>query len=189
MLLSTKICVFIMIDIELIAIIMNSLKQDSLFSVYGLLGLFINGVFSPILPFPPEITASVLILAGESKVYVAVTLAVSWIISSIFGYYVGTLGNKFFKERLIRNSKGKQSKDNNNKGEYKKKAFQLLSKYGWFILFVSPWIPIIGDLITIIAGIKRYDFKKYIISISAGKTVRAIVVVYLNALIMPLIFN
>lgn len=177
-----------MVDIESITHTLESLSQDSLFSGYGLLGLFVNGVFSPILPFPPEITSSALILAGESKVYVALTLAVSWIISSIFGYYIGAWGNNFIRERLIK-SPGDETHKNDNKGGSKEKAYQLLSKYGWFILFVSPWIPIIGDIITIIAGVKKYDFKKYLISISAGKTMRAIAIVYLYALVMPLVFN
>jgi membrane protein YqaA with SNARE-associated domain len=32
-----------------------------------------------------------------------------------------------------------------------------------------PWIPVLGDIIPAIAGAKRYDVKKFMIAISAGK--------------------
>lgn len=180
-----------MVDIESIINTLESFSHNPLFLEYGLFGLFINGILSPILPFPPEVTGSALILAGESKISVAAILAVSWIISCIIGYYIGLTGNNL--KRLLKKRKGVQHKDDrgnysdNSKNE--KRAYNLLSKYGWIILLLSPWIPVIGDIITIIAGIKRYDFKKYIISISIGKTIRAIIIVYLNALVIPLIFN
>jgi membrane protein YqaA with SNARE-associated domain len=35
---------------------------------------------------------------------------------------------------------------------------------------VSPWIPVLGDIIPLIAGAKRYEIKKFMIAIAAGKT-------------------
>jgi membrane protein DedA with SNARE-associated domain len=65
----------------------------------------------------------------------------------------------------------------------------LLEKYGWFIIFLSPWIPILGDLIPIIAGAKKYDFKIFIIAMIGGKTFKAIAIVFFSSWILPLIFS
>jgi membrane protein YqaA with SNARE-associated domain len=46
---------------------------------------------------------------------------------------------------------------------------------------MSPWIPVLGDIIPLIAGAKRYDFKKFMIAIAAGKTVRAVAMIFLGS--------
>ncbi|MHB9160991.1 MAG: hypothetical protein ACYC6W_08965 [Nitrosotalea sp.] len=54
-----------------------------------------------------------------------------------------------------------------------------MTKYGWFtIIFFSPWIPIIGDVVSIIAGTKRYNIVKYSIAMTVGKTVKAVAIVF-----------
>lgn len=168
----------------------DTIFDNPLFLEYGLWGLFINGVFSPILPIPPELTSSALILAGESKISVAIVLSVGWILSAFFGYYLGLSGNKIIKNKIVKDSREKMDKTEiTNKKAGLLSKYQLFGKYGWIAILISPWIPILGDIITIIAGIKRYDFKKYIIAISIGKIIKSIVVVYLNFIILPLIFN
>jgi membrane protein YqaA with SNARE-associated domain len=64
----------------------------------------------------------------------------------------------------------------------------LLKKYGWVILFISPWIPIIGDSIPIIAGATKYNFRIFSIAIISGKVVKGIAIVFFGSLILPLIF-
>jgi membrane protein YqaA with SNARE-associated domain len=46
---------------------------------------------------------------------------------------------------------------------------------------VSPWIPVLGDIIPLIAGAKRYEIKKFMIAIAAGKIARATAVVFLGS--------
>jgi membrane protein YqaA with SNARE-associated domain len=45
---------------------LNSFINNPLFAEYGRIGLFVNGVFSTFIPFPPEVTAISLILATIS---------------------------------------------------------------------------------------------------------------------------
>jgi membrane protein YqaA with SNARE-associated domain len=59
-------------------------------------------------------------------------------------------------------------------------TFNHWKRYGWAIIFVVPWIPVLGDIIPAIAGAKRYDFMKFMISLSAGKTARTIVTIFLG---------
>ena len=182
-----------MTELEFLSDLYQTISQNSLFTDYGPFGLLVNSILSPILPFPPEITASALILTGESLAFVTAILSIGWIISCVLGYYIGFYGNNFIKRRVAKKSEiqydhKEKAVGNNIEGE-KHRAYVLLNRYGWVILFVSPWIPIIGDIITIVAGIKRYPFRKYIISIGIGKVVRALIIVYLHSLVVPLIFN
>jgi membrane protein YqaA with SNARE-associated domain len=190
---------------------LNNFINNPLFAEYGPIGLFINGVFSTSIPFPPEVTAISLILAGISRIDILAILVTSWIIGAAVGYFAGLSGNKLvaiFTGR--RKEKGRVKEEHNNndndnntlprynqkfqnngtnasgsdkkKGENKRSWYrQLLERYGWVIIFVSPWIPILGDIIPLIAGAKRYEIKKFMIAIAAGKIARAIAVVFLGS--------
>jgi membrane protein YqaA with SNARE-associated domain len=67
----------------------------------------------------------------------------------MLGYYLGLSSNNFVKWRHITSSK-----------QDSRRGYKLLMKYGWAIILVYPWIPILGDLIPIITRVKKYDFKK-----------------------------
>jgi membrane protein YqaA with SNARE-associated domain len=161
----------------LIVMITYSIDNNSIFAKYGLIGLFFNGLLSSIIPIPTELTISGLILAGESKLLVFIILTSSSILGAFIAYYIGYSGNKFI--RRLHKSPSKRSQD---------RSLLLLEKYGWIILFFSPWIPIMGDFIPIIAGIKKYNLEIFSISIILGKAVKALAIVFLSSWILPLFF-
>jgi membrane protein YqaA with SNARE-associated domain len=190
----------------------NGFINNPLFAEYGRIGLFINGVFSTFIPFPPELTAISLVFAGISRIEILIILVASWVIGAALGYYAGLYGKKLvaiFKSRRkekekieeggeeeeedytdnnkpslhcnhnIHNNATSNGRLNKGKDEGKHSRYrQLLERYGWAIIFVSPWIPVLGDIIPVIAGAKRYDFKKFMIVISAGKVVRAVAMIF-----------
>ena len=200
---------------ELLAQILEAINRfinNPLFTEYGMVGLFINGVFSTFIPFPPEVTAISLVLAGISRTEIFTILVTSWIIGAAVGYYAGLSGKKLadiFKGRRKKTEKpgeedADDDDDNKTSSEYdhkipndvtnedhhhKKKKDEskqsryrhLLERYGWAIIFVAPWIPVLGDIIPAIAGAKRYDVKKFMIAISAGKTARAVATIFLGS--------
>lgn len=190
----------------------NGFINNPLFAEYGRIGLFINGVFSTFIPFPPELTAISLVFAGISRIEILIILITSWVIGAALGYYAGLYGKKLvaiFKSRrketkkieeddeedytdnnkpslqynhYIHNNATSNGRLNKRKDEGKHSRYrQLLERYGWTIIFVSPWIPVLGDIIPLIAGAKRYDFKKFMIVISAGKVVRAVAMIFLGS--------
>jgi len=190
----------------------NRFINNPLFTQYGMIGLFINGVFSTFIPFPPEVTAISLVFAGISRTEILITLVASWIIGAALGYYAGLYGKKLvaiFKGRSKETNKPEQEekagmdqnkqssseyinkindngtndarlnkrKDDREHSRYR----QPLDRYGWALIFVSPWIPVLGDIIPLIAGAKRYDFKKFMIAIAAGKIARAVAMIFLGS--------
>ena len=207
-------CIFVIKEVqqELFVQILeavNGFLNNPLFAEYGRIGLFVNGVFSTFIPFPPEVTAISLILAGISRIEILVILVTSWIIGAALGYYAGLYGKKlatiFKGNREEMEKPGEEDADDNNKGlsgynqkiqdnptndgrrhnkkdENKQSRYrQLLERYGWAVIFVSPWIPILGDIIPVIAGAKRYEMKKFMIAIAAGKIARAVAMIFLGS--------
>lgn len=163
--------------IEAITIGGNTLLSNPFFVKLGLIGLFINSLLSSIVPIPTELTTSGLLLAGQSKIAIFTSLVIGSIIGGFFAYYIGYGGVNFLR---------RFSKKPNEKSEHRGES--LLKKYGWVILFISPWIPIIGDYIPIIAGATKYNFKLFSIAIVSGKIVKGVAIVFFGSLILPLIF-
>jgi membrane protein YqaA with SNARE-associated domain len=126
----------------------NSIINNPFFIKYGLIGLFLNGMLSSIVPIPTELTTSALLLAGHSKESVFIVLTISSIIGGFLAYCIGTGGNTLFHKL----HKKPTEKDND-------RGHKLLTKYGWIGIFFCSWIPVLGDVIPIVAGAKKYDLR------------------------------
>ena len=158
--------------------IINLISHNSFFIKYGLIGLFFNGMLSSIIPIPTELTISGLLLAGQSKTNIFIVLVLSSIIGGFIAYYIGYSGNRFF--RKLHKAPNKRTED---------RTLILLEKYGWLVIFLSPWIPVLGDVIPIIAGAKRYNLEVFSIAMISGKAFKAIVIVFFSSWILPMIFQ
>ncbi len=146
----------------------NSILHNTLFIKYGLLGLFFNGMFSSFIPIPTEATISALLLGGANPIDVFLVLTISSIIGGYIAYYIGYNG------RLLRKLRKTPQK-------YEQKSVSIMTRYGWAtIIFFSPWIPIIGDVVSIVAGTKKYNIVRYTIMMTTGKTVKAVAIVFLS---------
>ncbi len=145
----------------------NFVLHDTIFIKYGLLGLFFNGMFSSFIPIPTEVTVSALLLGRIKPLDVFLVLTFSSIVGGYIAYYLGYNG------RLLRRLRKTPEK------KYEQKSINIMTKYGWStIIFFSPWIPIIGDVVSIIAGTKRYNIVKYTIAMTTGKTVKSVAIVF-----------
>lgn len=71
-------------------------------------------------------------------------------------YWLGLKGEEFLEKKNILNP------------QQLKQAEDFFNRYGGFSLLFS-WVPIIGDPITFIAGVLRYDFKKFVILVALAK--------------------
>ena len=64
------------------------------------------------------------------------------------------------------------------KEKYIIKSKYYFDKYGSISLLFS-WLPIIGDPITFVAGILKYDFKKFLVLVFIAKLSRYLVIAWL----------
>jgi membrane protein YqaA with SNARE-associated domain len=133
------------------------------------LSLFIiSFLAATILPFSSELTLAGLIIASNyDKLLLLIVAsfgnvtgsAVNWAL----GFYSRNLTTKKwfpFKETQI------------------EKSSQWFRKFGkWALLFA--WVPIIGDPLTLVAGLLRVRFLDFIILVAIGKVSRYLIVFYL----------
>jgi len=77
-------------------------------------------------------------------------------LGSVVNYWLGFKGEEYLVEKKVLKEKKIL------------KAKQYFDKYGGYSLLLS-WVPIIGDPITFIAGIVKYDFKKFVLLVLVAK--------------------
>ena len=87
-------------------------------------------------------------------------------LGSVINYFLGLKGEEYLINKKLLNE------------EYISKTKTYFDKYGfWSILF--SWLPIIGDSITFVAGILKYDFKKFLILVIIAKFSRYLFIAFL----------
>jgi len=146
----------------------QEILSNNVFQEYGIIGLFLNSLLAATaIPLPTEILTSALLIGGESIFLVVIALIIGSVIGGILNYFIGLGGNKLVKKL----------KKNTYKKEHEKKHNKLLDKFGWSAIFFAAWIPVIGDLILISAGIKKMKFTKFLIFMISGKIIKTIIVV------------
>ena len=80
-------------------------------------------------------------------------------LGSVVNYYLGLKGAEYLLSKNILSEK------------YIEVFKKYFDKYG-SICILFAWLPIIGDPITFVAGILKYDFKKFIILVTISKFLR-----------------
>ena len=133
------------------------------------LSLFtISFLAATILPFSSEITLAGLIATSNyDNLLLLIFASVGNILGSVvnwaLGFYSRTITTKKwfpFKETQIERSS------------------QWFKKFGkWSLLFA--WFPVIGDPLTLVAGLLRVRFLDFIILVAIGKVSRYLIVFYL----------
>ncbi len=131
--------------------------------------LFISSFLSStILPGHSEITLTTFILLDKFSQFLLILFAsLGNILGSIVNWYLGFYITKFVKKDWF--SFQKKQLD---------KASSWYLKYGKWSLFLS-WVPIIGDPLTIVAGMFRVPLIIFITIVSISKVLRYIFVGYI----------
>jgi len=154
----------------------QEILANNIFQEYGIIGLFLNSLLSATaLPLPTEILTSALLIGGESIFLVAIALVAGSIIGGILNYTIGFGGSELFKKIGRKSNVKKHVEKPVEKQE--KKHNKLLNRFGWGAIFFAAWIPVVGDLMLISAGVKKMKFKKFLIVMISGKIVKTSIVV------------
>jgi membrane protein YqaA with SNARE-associated domain len=87
-------------------------------------------------------------------------------LGSMVNYWLGRKGEMYLEEKGYLSANKMQ------------KARIFFDKYGGWTLLLS-WAPVIGDPLTFIAGVLRYDFKWFSFIVTVAKGVRYAIVIFL----------
>lgn len=138
------------------------------FTELGYFGLFISAFLAAtILPLSSEVVLSALLLNGLSPVALVTIATIGNVLGSLTNYALGYWASLELIKKWLKISEYEYAK-----------AEQRFVKYGLFSLCFA-WVPIIGDPLTLIAGVLRIRLLWFVILVTAGKLMRYIVISYL----------
>lgn len=124
------------------------------------LTLFVSAFISATLfPLGSEAILIYDIQQGYNILLLLIIATVGNTLGSLVNYYLGLKGEAFLEEKKYLK---KQSIE-----KYKK----IFDKFGAFALLFS-WMPIVGDPITFVAGILKYNLKRFVLLVLLAKALR-----------------
>jgi len=133
------------------------------------LSLFaISFLAATILPFSSELTLAGLITTSTyDNLLLLIVASLGNVLGSAVNWILG------FYSRNLSKKKWFPFKD-----EQVEKSSKWFNKYGrWSLLFA--WVPIIGDPLTLAAGLLRVKFLEFLILVTIGKVSRYLIIFYL----------
>jgi len=136
-----------------------------LFTHYGYVGLFAASFLAAtVLPLSSELVLVFLLMNHFDPVLLVTVATTGNVVGSITNYYLGFYGGIFLL------SKTKLKKD-----KHLERAEVYIKKYGvWSLLFA--WVPVIGDPITVAAGLFRIHIAVFTLFVTAGKLTRYLII-------------
>lgn len=133
---------------------------------YGYLNLFIlSFLASTVLPFGSEALVVALVYQGFSPLAVVLVATAGNFLGSCTTYYLGLKGRHVL-ERYLSPSPEKLEKSE-----------RLFNRYGIYTLLFT-WVPGIGDVITMVAGLMQLPFRSFSILVFLGKFGRYFALAY-----------
>jgi membrane protein YqaA with SNARE-associated domain len=138
------------------------------FSELGYIGLFIAAFLgATVLPLSSEIVLSALLLSGFSPTTTVIIATTGNVLGSLTNYALGYWASLVVIKKWLRMSEDDFVREQ-----------QRFLKYGTFSLCFA-WVPIIGDPLTVMAGILRVRLRWFLILVTAGKLFRYVILSYI----------
>ena len=137
------------------------------FAEFGYVGLFFASFLAAtILPLSSEVILSFLLLNNLNPIILVSVATFGNVLGSFVNYAIGVWGSIFFIRKVLKISEDEFVK-----------AKQRFQKYGVFSLFFA-WVPVIGDPLTVVAGVLKINILIFFIMITSGKLIRYVIISY-----------
>ncbi len=134
---------------------------------YGYPGMFLVGFLAgSFIPFSSETVMTALLAAGLQPVGLVVYGSAGNIAGGMFNYWIGSLGRLDWIERYLHVKRSDLDR-----------AQRFMAGHGAWVGFFA-FLPVMGSAITIALGLMRSNIFISLISISLGKILRYIVLIY-----------
>jgi membrane protein YqaA with SNARE-associated domain len=131
----------------------------------GEVGLFLICVLSAsIFPLPSEPAVVAALTVFSVPLVAAITFA-GWMTGATINWFIGIKGIHRF---VARDKK------------MERKAEGWFNRWGPAILVVAPWIPFIGDPLTVVAGALDMPFKRFLLWAGVARIIKVAVLVLLG---------
>lgn len=134
------------------------------FAAYGMWGMFFSAFLAAtILPLSSELVLGYLLSHGSDASALVAVATFGNVLGALLNYVMGGIGSRFVVEKILRISEGEMEK-----------AIRRFRTHGAMCLLLA-WVPVIGDPLTLAAGVLKVDLRVFLILVTIGKCGRYIV--------------
>lgn len=139
-----------------------------LLAQYGYVGLFLASFLAAtILPLSSEIVLTLLLLNGLNPSLLVMVATIGNVLGAVVNYGLGFYGGLIFRGKFRTASEREVNA-----------SLLRMQKYGAASLLLA-WAPIIGDPLTVAAGVLRINLVLFFLLVTIGKCGRYVVLSYL----------
>ncbi|MEW6076755.1 MAG: YqaA family protein [Thermodesulfobacteriota bacterium] len=139
------------------------------FSEFGYTGLFMAAFLAAtVLPLSSEVVLTALLVTGLSPVGLVLVATVGNVLGSLTNYALGYWASLGVIKKWLKMSE-----------EDFVTAERRFEKYG-LVSLCFAWVPVIGDSLTVVAGVLRIRMLWFAPLVTAGKMLRYVVIAYLT---------
>ncbi|WP_127471710.1 YqaA family protein [Thiomicrorhabdus aquaedulcis] len=136
---------------------------------FGMMGLFLASFLAAtILPLGSEVVLSVLLLNGLDPVSLVAVATLGNVLGSLTNYALGFWGGTYLVSNVLKVPPAKLES-----------AQQHFKTYGTWSLLLA-WVPVIGDPLTVVAGLLKVNIGWFLLLVTVGKLARYIVVAFVT---------
>ncbi len=154
---------------------------QSLVNSYGLIGIFLASLIANATLFLVVPIDAVILLVSSANIFnpflVALMAALGAAIGESTGYFVGRGGRSVVEKKFH---------DKLDKIDY---LSDRLSKWGFGFIVLMSFVPLLFDLISVIAGMLQYDLKKFYPAVFLGRFFRYSLLAFFGISVMELILK
>ena len=137
------------------------------FLEFGYVGLFLASFLAAtLLPLSSEVILSLLLLNNLNPILLICVATFGNVLGAFMNYSIGAWGSILIIRKIIKISENDFVK-----------AKQRFQKYGVFSLLFA-WVPIIGDPLTLVAGVLKVNIFLFFILVTSGKLIRYVIISY-----------
>lgn len=133
----------------------------------GIAGLFAASFLAAtVLPFSSEVFLGLLIVQGRDPALCVSVATAGNVLGALVNYIVGFHGSLLVVRKVLRVSEREFFR-----------AVERLRAWGTWSLFFA-WVPVLGDPLTLAAGVLRVRIPLFLLLVTAGKLMRYVVLVW-----------
>jgi len=135
---------------------------------FGYVGLFVASFLAAtLLPFSSEVVLGILLLNGFNPIVLVSVATIGNVLGSVTNYAIGYGGSLVY---LRKYSSITEQEFN--------KAMARFRKYSVFSLLLA-WVPVIGDPLTVAAGVLKIKMPLFLLLVTVGKLSRYMIISYM----------
>lgn len=154
---------------------------QSLVNSYGLIGIFLASLLANATLFLVVPIDAVIILVSSTKIFnpflIALFAAVGAAIGESVGYFIGRGGRSVVEEKY------------HNQLDKIDNLAEKVSKWGFGFIVLMSFVPLLFDLISVIAGMIEYDLKKFYPAVFIGRFCRYSILAFFGVTVMEFFFG